>query len=61
MFERFKREPEGSGRTTTEPGATGANGRTTGARAAAVAERPSETETTAMEREPRAHPHARRA
>ena len=45
MFERFKREPEGSGRTTTEPGATAANGRT------AVAERPSEAETTAMERD----------
>ena len=45
MFERFKREPEGSGRTTTEPGATAANGRT------AVAERPSEAETTALERD----------
>ncbi len=45
MFERFKREPEGSGRSTTEPGATATNGRT------AVAERPAEAETTAMERE----------
>ena len=46
MFERFKREPEGSaGRTTTEPGATAANGRT------AVAERPAEAETTATERD----------
>ena len=44
MFERFKREPEGSGRTTTEPGATTANGRT------AVAERPTEGETSAMDR-----------
>ena len=45
MFERFKKEPEGSGRTTTESGATAANGRT------AVAERPSESETSAMERD----------
>src|SRR6185503_16375410 len=45
VFERFKREPEGSGRTTTEPGATAPNGRT------AVAERPTEAETTAMERD----------
>jgi len=45
VFDRFKREPEGSGRTTTEPGATAANGRT------AVAERPTEAETTAMDRE----------
>jgi hypothetical protein len=45
VFERFKREPEGSGRTTTDRGATAANGRT------AVAERPSEAETTALERD----------
>ena len=45
MFDRFKREPEGSGRTTTEPGATAPNGRT------AVADRPSEAETTATERD----------
>ncbi len=49
MFERFKRDPE---RTATDREARPTNGRT------AVAERPSETRTTAMDSEP-AHTRAR--